>query len=183
MGNHDAFLLDPDLIRSYSEVPVIVESVDWCQEQITPADREFLGTFRPVIELLPDPQTPILLFHGSPRSNMEDLWVRTPAEEVDLMMEGHEALVMAGGHTHLQMLRQHHGALIINPGSVGLPFKEHISSGEPTILTHAEYAIIEADRGAVTVELHRLPLERSALYDAAPGSDLPLAKTLVQDYS
>ena len=35
LGNHDAFMVDADLIRSYSEVPIVVDSVDWCRERLS----------------------------------------------------------------------------------------------------------------------------------------------------
>lgn len=37
--------------------------------------------------------------------------------------------VMVGGHTHLQMLRRHHGTLLVSPGSVGLPFEAYVNTG------------------------------------------------------
>ena len=43
------------------------------------------------------------------------------------MLDGRAATVLAGGHTHLQMLRQHRGMFIVNPGSVGMPFVEKAS--------------------------------------------------------
>src|SRR5438093_1000775 len=35
LGNHEAFLLDPDLIQTYTEVPVVVEAVDWCRGRLS----------------------------------------------------------------------------------------------------------------------------------------------------
>ncbi len=32
MGNHDAFLLDAELVGGYSDVPVILEAVAWCRD-------------------------------------------------------------------------------------------------------------------------------------------------------
>ena len=30
LGNHDAFMIDPESIHSYTENPVVVEAVSWC---------------------------------------------------------------------------------------------------------------------------------------------------------
>ena len=90
----------------------------------------------------------------------------------------------AGGHTHLQMLRQHRGALVVNPGSVGMPFVEAPVAGPPRIMAHAEYAIVDGgDGGAVAVELKRVPLDRAALRAQAAACDFPLRDWLVAQYA
>jgi hypothetical protein len=123
------------------------------------------------------------LFHGSPRSNMEDVLANTPPDLLDEMLTGATATVMAGGHTHIQMLRQHHGILLVNPGSVGLAFKDYVGGGQPTILSHAEYAIIAEVNGTLGVDLRRVPLDRDELHQAQIDSDHPLRETLIQQYS
>ena len=80
---------------------------------------------------------------------MEDILASTPPEALDAMLTGTTAAVLAGGHTHIQMLRQHHGRLLVNPGSVGLAFKDYVGGRIPTILNHAEYAMIEEFNGAI----------------------------------
>jgi len=183
LGNHDAFLLEPELIRSYSEVPVIVEAVDWCRERLSATDLAFVRTFVPSVERTLDSNTSLLLFHGTPRSHMEDLLATTPPEVVDEMLAGCTATVMAGGHTHIQMLRQHKGMLIVNPGSVGLAFREYVAGKTPQLLDHAEWACVEASALGVTVSLHRVRLDRRALHAAAIASDNPLAPFLAAEYA
>src|SRR5690349_16420767 len=34
LGNHDAFMIDPALIHTYSEVPEVIAAVDWCRAQL-----------------------------------------------------------------------------------------------------------------------------------------------------
>jgi predicted phosphodiesterase len=99
------------------------------------------------------------------------------------MLADATATVMAGGHTHIQMLRQHHGNLLVNPGSVGLAFKDYVSGGRPTILAHAEYAIVQDDGGIVEVRLRRVALDRDKLWQASSRSDHPLREFLQQQYS
>ena len=45
LGNHDEFMLDERLIRSYSEAPIIVEAVDWCRAQLSRAELDFIASF------------------------------------------------------------------------------------------------------------------------------------------
>jgi predicted phosphodiesterase len=182
MGNHDAFLLDPRLIHTYTEAPVVVDAVDWCREALDAADLEYLRGFLPTLEIALDDGATLLLYHGTPRSHMEDMLSTTPAERIDEMLDGHAATVMAGGHTHLQMLRQHRGTLIVNPGSVGMPFREYAAGGPPSILSHAEYATVETTHGGVEVRLRRVALDRRALREAAGACDFPLRDSLVEQY-
>jgi len=180
LGNHDEFMLDEHLIRSYSEIPIIVEAVDWCRAQLSSADLAFIASFSRRFELQLNDSGTLLLFHGTPESNATDLLATTPAERVDELLGARRATVMAGGHTHIQMLRQHRGTLLVNPGSVGLAFKEHVAGKEPTLLPHAEYAVIEAVEGDVAVSLRRVALDKTELREAAAAVPHPL-KTWMQE--
>lgn len=183
LGNHDEFMLDPELIRSYTEVPVVVEAVDWCRDRLRDDEIEWLRGFHTSLEIPLDGTSTLFLFHGTPRSNMEDLLATTPPDMVDEMLSGNRATVMAGGHTHIQMMRQHRGVLIVNPGSVGLPFKEYVAGRAPTLLGHAEYAMVEANGGNVAVQLHRVPLDKRAMADAIGATDNPLREGLLHEYA
>jgi predicted phosphodiesterase len=183
LGNHDAFMLDPELVRTYSEIPLIVDAVEWCRTQLSDGELGFIQSFVPNLVLSLEPETSLFLFHGTPESCMTDLLATTPPEVLDGMLQGHEATVMACGHTHIQMVRQHRGTLLVNPGSVGLPFKEYVGGRAPILLAHAEYAIVEADGGAVGVTLQRVPLDKGLLREAALASDNPMRAALAQSYS
>lgn len=184
MGNHDTFLLDPDAIAGYVEAPVILDSVAWCRARLRRSDRRLLSAFRPTIELPLEGDGLMLACHGSPRSSTEDLLATTPTEEVEQMLSGHDVGVLACGHTHVQMLRQHRGRLLVNPGSVGLPFKEPISPGRaPRILAHAEYAVVESKGASIGITLHRVELDRAALRNALVDTDLPLRNALLKEYT
>lgn len=174
LGNHDDFLLRPDLVQRYTEARSVVAAVAWCEARLSAADRAFLASFQSRAEVPLTPAVTLLAYHGSPRSHTEEILATTPAAELDRLLEGCDAPLLAGGHTHIQMLRQHRGALLVNPGSVGLPFEEHVSGRPPALLPHAEYAIVEARGGDVLVELRRLALDLTALIAAADASDNPI---------
>jgi len=183
LGNHDAFMLDEQLIHSYNDAPIIGRAVEWCRNLLTDDELAFIRSFLPTLEIELEGDVRLFLFHGTPQSHMQDLLCTTPPGELDAMLSGRAASVMAGGHTHIQMLRQHKGTLIVNPGSVGMPFKEYVSGKAPIILAHAEWACVEVIRGHVNVTLHRVELDRSALRSAAQTSDNPIAVDLVAQYS
>jgi putative phosphoesterase len=180
-GNHDDFLLDEQLIEKYTDAPPIVQAVRACRESLSATDLDFLGTFLPTLDVDLE-GTALALFHGSPRSNTEDLLATTSADALDAAL-GTRSTVMVGGHTHIQMLRQHHGTLLVNPGSVGLPFEAYVHHGPPRVLAYAEYAVVESTRGVVSVALRRVPVERAALLAALVGWDNPLRDYLEQQYS
>jgi putative phosphoesterase len=167
MGNHDEFLIEPELVTQYTQVPVIVDAIDWCRRQLDDRDLDYLRGFNRRLEIPLDDSHRLLLFHGSPESHMKDLLATTPVEELDACLGGHVADVMACGHTHIQMLRQHRGTLLVNPGSVGMPFEEYVSGARPTIMPYAEYAVVGAVAGRISVELRRVDLDKSALRSAA----------------
>jgi putative phosphoesterase len=183
MGNHDEFLLDENLIRSYTEAPIIVAAVDWCRSVLPAAALDFVRGFQRQLRVALDGGGELLLFHGSPRSHMQDILATTPAEALDAMLDGARATVLAGGHTHIQMLRQHRGMLLVNPGSVGMPFRQHVGGRAPEILAHAEYAIVDGRDADVAVTLRRVGLDRAALREQAGSVPFPLGPMLQQSYA
>jgi putative phosphoesterase len=174
LGNHDEFMLEPELVKGYTPYQPVVRSVQETRASLGDEDIAFIRSFTRTLTLPDD----VLLYHGTPRSNTEDLLATTPPADVDAMLEGRRAVVAAGGHTHIQMMRQHHGMLIVNPGSLGMPFREHAGGGPPVLLPHAEYAIVDLRPPDVGVELRRVALDRAALAQQVDGWDNPLAGEL-----
>ncbi len=183
LGNHDEFLLDAERIEQYTTAPEIIKAVDWCRDQLTEEDLAFIRSFESHVELPLGGGSSALIVHGSPRSTTEDILATTPPDEVDIMLAGQSAALVASGHTHIQMLRQHRRTLIVNPGSVGLPFEEYVGGRVPTILAHAEYATIDADDKAFSVTLHRITLDKRALRESLKPSELPTRDFLLHQYS
>ncbi len=182
MGNHDDFMLDPELIHRYTEAPAVVDAVTWCREHLGQRELDFIKGFARSIPLQRE-GVDILLYHGSPSSNMQELLATTEVDELDNALATTEAQICAGGHTHLQMMRQYKGVLLINPGSVGLPFKEPVGNGAPIVLAHTEYASVEIRQGAISVQLHRLPLDKRALHaQAGQAPDNPITPFLQECY-
>lgn len=163
LGNHDEFLVDADLVRTYTSIPIVVSAIDWSRSEISSADVDFVRGFAREMEISLEGGATLRLFHGSPRSNVEDLLATTPPDALEAMLAGRRGTVMAGGHTHVQMLRQHRGLLLVNPGSVGMPFREYVAGGPPTLMPHAEYAIVESRGSDISVDLRRIALDKTKL--------------------
>jgi hypothetical protein len=76
------------------------------------------------------------------------------------------------------MLRRFRGSLVINPGSVGMPF-EHGSGDGFRNPPWAEYAIVSGAQ----VEFRRVPVDVAAVTAAALASGMPNAGWWVKDWS
>ena len=114
----------------------------------------------------------LLCFHGSPRSFDDIILPTTPEEELGQYFDGVDATVLAGGHTHLSMVRPLGTRLFVNPGSVGMTYFRVGGSFTPRP-PWAEYGIVSWDSGLASVELRRVRLDRDALLRAARESGMP----------
>jgi predicted phosphodiesterase len=76
-GNHDEFLLEPALVHSYAQSAAVIASVDWNRSRLSSAELEFVRGFERDREFDLG-GSKLYVFHGSPRSNMEDAWQRHP---------------------------------------------------------------------------------------------------------
>jgi putative phosphoesterase len=175
-GNADRFLLEPDPEPEKDEdedARRIREIELWGAEQLEVEHRAILSDYLPLLE-----RHGLCCYHGSPRSDMEQILPDTPAATLDAALGEHAALVFAGGHTHQQMLRRHRSSLVVNPGSVGMPFelRDDDRFHNPPF---AEYAIAEGGE----VEFHRVPLDVADVAADALRSGMPHAGWWVKDWS
>ena len=182
MGNTDERMAAPhrNHIRAVADGPEI-EMELWCYDQLTDDDRAAIRKFRPTAEIDLDKNLPLLAYHGSPRSNVERIVSMTSYHDLDAMFANHKARIFIGGHTHQQFIRHYNQALLINPGSAGLPF-ERLGEGVDHRPPWAEYAVITAERGRVSVDLRRTPIELAKLRDSVMHSGMPDPKWWLQDW-
>jgi putative phosphoesterase len=181
-GNHDDYVLGGALEDGHAATDVLRDAILWCRDVLSRPQLEFVRTFEEGLTLPLGKHHTLQLFHGSPSSNLVNLLPETSPSQLDSLLGEARSAVMAGGHTHIQMLRQHHGSLLINPGSVGAPFREYPVDAPPIILPHAEYAIVEARGPDINVMMQRVALDRVALARAAAASKNPIASDLAQAY-
>jgi predicted phosphodiesterase len=181
-GNADDWLLSglPNASGD-AESEALEEIVAWARERLSDENRAFLQRLPPTLELALDDTTRVLAFHGTPRGTTERLLYTMSDSVLAERLGDHTATVLAGGHTHLQGARGHRGALLLNPGSVGVPVRgEPIESWLPNqsrwVPDHAEYAVVESERGAVAVTLARVPVEVDEVRRSAERSGMPHAR-------
>jgi hypothetical protein len=171
MGNHDLDLLRPGVADELN--PWVARLIAWCADRLSGADRDYLASFRPSIEVSLGAQDTLLCYHGSPRSSADRILSTTPPEKVDEMLAGQRAAVMAGGHNHVQMLRQHGDMLVVDVGSVGAPLRRMPFEGTPRFLPWAEYAIVHWVDGVLGIDTRRVTIDLDRVKRAATLSDMP----------
>ena len=174
MGNTDERVLSPRPYEPPNEHARRSAEIEaWCVGLLSDEDRALMRSFQATATLALDRTTSMLCFHGSPRSNVEVIRATTPEADLEPMLAGAGAQVLIGGHTHTQMLRRHREQLIVNTGSVGLPFE--LVLGGVRRPPWAEYAMVEARDGGLRVDLRRVPIDLVALARAAHASGMPHA--------
>lgn len=177
MGNCDEWLLDPQPYDATDDRRKMTKAINyWCLEQMLPDDFDYMRSFKPVINVPLGISESLLCFHGSPKSNMDIILATTSEEDLERMLGGFRACVMAGGHTHVQMFRRHKDAILLNPGTVGAPVEHNWETHEYRAPPWAEYATLEWSDGRLGVELRRVPIDTKALKEIAFNSGMPNAE-------
>lgn len=174
-GNWDDWFCEGIPPADYEIGRKLVEIGEFWAAQLSTEDLAVMRGFSPTVELdLGDGET-ALCFHGSPSSNEEGIYSVTPDETLEQILGDAGAPVMLCGHTHLQMLRRLEHSLVVNPGSVGLPFSDW-APHTITIAPWAEYGILSHDRGRLRVDLRRTTYDVAALLRLSCESGMPHAQ-------
>jgi putative phosphoesterase len=176
VGNWDAWMLDGVPPCGDSEAgKKLLEMGSFWADQLDEDDRALMRRATPDLQVEIDGSR-LVFFHGSPRSYNEPILPATTTEELTHMLLRLGAPITVLGHTHVQMVRRLPFTLIVNPGSVGLPFLEWPVAAA-RVARWAEYGILDyADDGQVSVELHRTPYDAQAVIDYTLASGVPHAE-------
>ena len=180
-GNWDVWLSDGFPPGSDETGRKLVEIGESWAAQMSPEDVELMRGFSPTLELDLDGGETAFCFHGSPSSNMEGIYAVTPEETLAAMLVDAPGQVVLCGHTHVQMLRRHEETVIVNPGSVGLPFVDW-APHTVRVAPWAEYGILACDDGALGVDLRRTRYDVDAFLDLALTSGMPHARWWVDSW-
>lgn len=184
MGNHDAALLDLSRASDLQIGPTLFSTLEWGRGLLSESDFDFLRSFHPTYELDLGGGLSLLCFHGSPRSNIDMILSTTADEIVNGFFAGRSARILAGGHTHIQMIRQRGEQIILNPGSVGNAFLEPFSpgGGPPTLLPWAEYAIVSVEKSGWSADLRRVLFDTREVLRQMAESGNPSAPWWLEQY-
>lgn len=180
LGNTDEAMLnvpewwrDPASVGAPDTAGRVVAVSAWCADQLGPGHLGYLSGLPETVEVDLGAAGSMLCFHGSPRSSTDIISSTTPDDELAEMVHGAGQRFLAGGHTHVPLVRRLGDQTIINPGSVGLPFARYGFAGEVEVLNHASYGIIETQGASVGIEVIDVPIDRDALAQAVESSGMP----------
>lgn len=184
MGNTDEALLHLPALPEGAPEPqkILWEIGAWSARQLAEEDRAFMASFQPSVEVpLGDGQS-LLAFHGSPRSHSEIILPTTPDEELAQFLAGARQALLAGGHTHRAMVRRYGTSMLVNPGSVGLPFDRVAPETDVRHPDWAEYAIVTWTPSQKRVELRRVHYPMADYVKALKACDMPYKELLLEDW-
>ena len=148
-GNTDemiAYYSDEVYEKIAKNAPIMANSLKEEAETLSKNQIEFLKGLPAQKSIIID-GVKILMVHGSPRRNNEDIMPDTPLEEVEKMISGVDANLILCGHTHIPCgFQTNTEQTVVNDGSVGRPFTEN---------PEACYAIVSTTgNGRYEVEHH-----------------------------
>ena len=173
MGNHETFLLNVDHLCEDGHGEWFIELAEWCVAQLSAADIEFLRGFQPTLTVELGPETALLCFHGSPKSNQDFILSSSTEAELGDWFSGQSATVLAGGHSHVQLIRRYKGAMYMNVGSVGYALAHFPFDPPPPALPWAEYGIVSYTGEILSLDLRQVPFDLEAARRSVLESSMP----------
>lgn len=174
MGNTDEWLIDARVFADAAPSAPVAALTLWAKGRLTMEDLDAVRSYPRTIERALDEAGTLLCFHGSPHSNEDVIAAVTPEPDLDAMLDD-DAAVLAGGHTHIPLLRRVERGLIVNPGSVGLA---GTGPGTPDLpvnrdVAWTEYALLGITDGRWSVEFRRAPLDVERMLALMRASGMP----------
>lgn len=154
----------------------LLEMGSFWAAQLDADDLGFLEGLETTLELELEDGRKAILFHGTPRSFNEPILGGTPSEELEHILGELDAPIMIAGHTHVQMVRRLPFTLLVNPGSVGLPFREW-PVGAARVCRWAEFGVLDYDaEGRLDIQLRRTTYDVDEFIRYALESGVPHAE-------
>jgi len=130
-GNTDYMIANysEGLYRELTEkAPVMSEALKDDFKSLNQTQKDFLKNL-PVQKNIEIDGVKILMVHGSPRRNNEDILPDTPMKDVEMMIKDVQEDVILCGHTHIPCgFQTPQKKTVVNVGSVGRPFTEEAKS-------------------------------------------------------
>jgi predicted phosphodiesterase len=143
----------------------------WAAEQLRPDQVQLLADLPHPVRLDVDGFGPVVFCHGTPRDDEEVVLVDTRLEKwAEVFAElGDDVRTVVCGHTHMPFVRLVDRRLVINPGSIGMPYGR--AGGSWALLRAGQ---VELRHTAVDVE--------AAIAAVIAGSTYPDREAWAEEY-
>jgi putative phosphoesterase len=119
-GNADREVADG--LQERADLSPEEKLTEWCRGELNDEEVRFLSTLPTSVTVNVEGLGATLFCHGSPRSDEEPITTRTSDDALSRMLQGIAENVVVCGHTHAQFERSLARTVVVNAGSVGLPF-------------------------------------------------------------
>lgn len=168
-GNTDSMIAnytDETYANIKSKAPIMAEALRNDQTLLNPIQKDFLKNLPTQLQV-EEEGVKILLVHGSPRRNNEDILPDTPMDEVEKMLENVEADVVLCGHTHIPCgFQTQSKKTVVNVGSIGRPFTEDPKSCYLVLTVNSgkclfEHRFVEYNKELASFKLKKREFEGS----------------------
>lgn len=147
----------------------------WTVEQLEPSDIEYLKNLPTALEMNINGVN-ISAYHATPNNLFEIVLPHAEDEKIEeTMMKPDDSQIYVYAHIHRPYIRYINGKVIMNIGSVGLPFDG---------LTKASYGLVEFEDGNLrtTIERVRFDLEKVIqLYEEVEYPNAAMMKEIIRN--
>jgi putative phosphoesterase len=144
---------------------------DWTVAQLDRADLDYLDKLPLEMNLIMDGIS-IHVFHATPESLFD---IVLPGVDDELLksklMSSKDAQIYMYGHIHKPYVKYINGKIIMNTGSVGLPFDG---------LAMASYAVVEIVDGNITTSIERVSYNIEMVAEQYRKAEYPNADTMIK---
>lgn len=104
------------------------------------------------------------MYHSTPNSLVDIVYPWATLEELEKLHKNEQTKLVLHGHSHHAYVRQGRGRMVVNCGSVGLPF-----DGD----NRASYAIVDFDRKDIAIQLRRVTYDIEKAIFLAKERNMP----------
>lgn len=141
----------------------VTDGISWCAARLTDDDRAFLAGL-PFLWRREAPEGDLVVVHAAPWSISDVIRPDAPAHEVRRVFEESGAAALVYGHIHQAYVRSFEGKLLVNAGSVGIPF-----DGD----WRASFVTLVPSGNGWSATLRRVAYDREAVISESRAGDNP----------
>lgn len=142
---------------------VIAEDFAYHQSLLDDSDQQWLGNL-PTSATLSVEGLSLELYHATPDSLHTITWPWAPNDEILSLFASDQTDIVLFGHIHHSFVRYAGGKVVVNPGSIGLPF-----DGDP----RASYAVVDMGHGQLATQIRRVPFDIELAISEASRVGMP----------